>query len=243
MAVNLPESEEIDLSLLTRPWVIAHRGFHHTGHQQNSVAAVEAAFRLGCEAAEVDLRLSADGRLALFHDGVWQHRPAESFTACELGGHLLLEALAATFDHEARLVIDVKEPTGPGPWAQLHDLLSSLPDDALDRLVVQTSDAAAAAGLISALPKLRLSLLVRRPTARTIVPTGLWGMSRQHVPVTTARVRADHLAGHRSIAWTVNSRRRMLTLLAAGVDGLITDRPDLLLDLLQTPVAPSYASA
>jgi glycerophosphoryl diester phosphodiesterase len=45
-------------------------------------------------------------------------------------------------------------------------------------------------------------------------------------------VDAAHRAGLQVHVWTVNTRSEMARLLDIGVDGLITDRPDLLRDLL-----------
>jgi glycerophosphoryl diester phosphodiesterase len=43
---------------------------------------------------------------------------------------------------------------------------------------------------------------------------------------------AAHAAGVQVHVWTVNSSEEMARLLDMGVDGLITDRPDLLKDLM-----------
>jgi glycerophosphoryl diester phosphodiesterase len=43
---------------------------------------------------------------------------------------------------------------------------------------------------------------------------------------------AAHAAGVQVHVWTVNSSEEMTRLLDMGVDGLITDRPDLLKDLM-----------
>jgi glycerophosphoryl diester phosphodiesterase len=48
-----------------------------------------------------------------------------------------------------------------------------------------------------------------------------------------SRVEEIQAAGFRVVPWTVNSRRRMEKLIGLGVDGLITDRPDVLIALLE----------
>jgi glycerophosphoryl diester phosphodiesterase len=42
-------------------------------------------------------------------------------------------------------------------------------------------------------------------------------------------VTAAHMLGRRVIVWTVDDLARMQALAAMGVDGIISDRPDLLL--------------
>lgn len=47
--------------------ILAHRGYH--AHEfENSLPAFAAAAELGVDGIETDLRLSADGRIVLFHD-------------------------------------------------------------------------------------------------------------------------------------------------------------------------------
>jgi glycerophosphoryl diester phosphodiesterase len=56
------------------------------------------------------------------------------------------------------------------------------------------------------------------------LPHRAWGL-----PVTCARtVRHFHARGMKVFVWTVDDERDMRTLLAAGVDGIMTDRPDVL---------------
>lgn len=47
--------------------VLAHRGYHQHV-PENTLEAFEAAAKLGVDGFETDLRLSADGRIVLFHD-------------------------------------------------------------------------------------------------------------------------------------------------------------------------------
>src|SRR5699024_8474932 len=53
--------------------LIAHRG--GSGHfQENSLAAFEYAIRSGCDGAELDVYLTADGELVVHHNGQLDHR-------------------------------------------------------------------------------------------------------------------------------------------------------------------------
>ncbi|HUO45818.1 MAG TPA: glycerophosphodiester phosphodiesterase [Acidimicrobiia bacterium] len=70
--------------------------------------------------------------------------------------------------------------------------------------------------------------LLDTPPQAFQVPVSWYG-----IPVITERfVKAVHLAGKLVHAWTVNRPQEMRNLLDLGVDGLITDRPDLLAPLL-----------
>jgi len=47
--------------------VIAHRGAADEA-PENTLPAIEAAIRMGCDIVEVDVRLSRDGKVVLIHD-------------------------------------------------------------------------------------------------------------------------------------------------------------------------------
>jgi glycerophosphoryl diester phosphodiesterase len=54
------------------------------------------------------------------------------------------------------------------------------------------------------------------------------------IPVASDRrfVEAAHRAGHEVHVWTVDEAEQMRRLLTLGVDGLLSDRPDRLLDVV-----------
>ena len=54
----------------------------------------------------------------------------------------------------------------------------------------------------------------------------------EYVLVTSERVRAAHEAGLRVITWTANTAEHWERLIAAGVDGIITDDPAALIEYL-----------
>ena len=63
--------------------------------------------------------------------------------------------------------------------------------------------------------------------------TGARILSPRHTELRRADVEALHHDGVRVIPWTVNEPARMRELIGWGVDGIITDRPDLLLGLVR----------
>jgi glycerophosphoryl diester phosphodiesterase len=68
---------------------------------------------------------------------------------------------------------------------------------------------------------------------------GTWGPD--HLDLDAPRVEQAHAQGLRVVPWTVNDPADMERLLAFNVDGVITDRPDVLRALLEKrgmPVAP-----
>ncbi len=79
------------------------------------------------------------------------------------------------------------------------------------------------------LRRLRLSKLLRTPYQALQGPEVYGGIL--HV-VTPRFVRAAHEQGLRVDVWTINSEPDMRRLLAFGVDGIMTDRPDVLAQVL-----------
>ncbi|HXC32105.1 MAG TPA: glycerophosphodiester phosphodiesterase family protein, partial [Verrucomicrobiae bacterium] len=52
--------------------------------------------------------------------------------------------------------------------------------------------------------------------------------------ITTAVVDRAHHAGLQVVAWTINEPEQMRRLVSEGADGIITDYPDRLLEVLRT---------
>ena len=162
----------------------------------------------------------------------------------------LSEALHA-FPH-TRFAIDLKDQSAVGAMA---DLLRANPTWArriclagawnrwLVRLQAEAPDVTTALGwrsLTTLVAGSRSRPPLRRPRPGTSGAPGAPRGAFAHVPlriggmpVYAERVvaRAHHL-GIRVVVWTVNDQPTMHRLLDAGVDGIITDRPDLLREVL-----------
>jgi glycerophosphoryl diester phosphodiesterase len=101
-----------------------------------------------------------------------------------------------------------------------------------DRVIIQSFDVRSLQAIDVADPEIRLAVLTAIGNAalpafvadRTVI----W--SPRASTVDAASIAGAHEAGHTVIPWTVSDPEEIARLVAAGVDGLITDRPDLFAD-------------
>jgi glycerophosphoryl diester phosphodiesterase len=230
------------------PLAIAHRGGAGLA-AENTLEAFRRAYALGLRYLETDVRRSADGALVAFHDtrlGRVTGRPGRvrratlsQLTALPVlgGGAVLpLADLLAAFP-DSCLLVDVKEAAVVEPLARLL---------ASTGATARVCAAAARGRWLRALRELTGPDLCTALSWRDLVhlaarPRGRYGEAGfAHVPLRLGRVpvfRDDlvhraHDAGVRVIVWTVNDPDTMHRLLDHGVDGIITDRPDLLREVL-----------
>ncbi|MEO7664734.1 MAG: glycerophosphodiester phosphodiesterase [Candidatus Limnocylindrales bacterium] len=238
------------------PIAFAHRGGAEA-QPENTMAAFASAVALGYEYLETDVHLTADGVLIAFHDdrldrvtdgrGVVAELPWSTVRQARVAGRepiVEMAELLAAFP-EARLNIEPKHD------AAVPALVATIQDaNALDRVCVGSfSDrriAAVRAGLgpggctslgPGEIAALRLAswgvpgmanALRRRPGRCVQVP-----LRSSLVPLVDARLLATaHELGLPVHAWTVNDPGEMQRLLDLGIDGLMTDRPALLREVL-----------
>jgi glycerophosphoryl diester phosphodiesterase len=196
----------------TGPEVVAHRGASAYA-LEHTFYAYDLALVMGADSIELDVRLR-DGRLVVLHDRT---------TARTLHEPL---ALADVLDrYDTRWLIELKDPC-PALEAML---LQTLRGRDLD-VTVQSFDHRSLRRLAGQVP---VAALVCESTDPADVPAVLRevagyaaGAAVLHTSVDPVVVYAARAWGLRLHAYTVNDPREMSRLLAAGVDGLITDRPD-----------------
>jgi glycerophosphoryl diester phosphodiesterase len=103
-----------------------------------------------------------------------------------------------------------------------------------DRVVIQSFDHRSLWAVHAENPGILLAALSVRDSVDAADLAGrgasIWSPNREAVDRDS--LEAAHDAGLEVIPWTVNDRADMIGLIELGVDGLITDRPDILLDLL-----------
>ncbi|HEV7146739.1 MAG TPA: glycerophosphodiester phosphodiesterase family protein [Pedococcus sp.] len=235
------------------PIALAHRGGAGLA-PENTLAAFGLASALGVRYLETDVRLTADGRLVCFHDErldrVTGHRgPVRRHTLSALrgmrvGGTEQIPTLADALEAfpQARFTVDLKDRDAIAP---LVSLLKHR--DFGERVCVAGAWDGWLASVRLQVPNVTTALGWRSLTA--LVGASRTGMAPArrfataefaHVPLRLGRVpvfverlvEGAHRIGVRVVVWTVDEPHQMTRLLDAGVDGIITDRPDLLREVL-----------
>ena len=226
-----------------------------TGVAENSRQAIAAALDIGADIVEADCHLTSDGEIVLFHDATLTRilgdpRAVRAVAYAELatlmqprGGLLTLEQAITEFPG-LRLNLDVKVRAAA---VAVGELVAELAHDRV--LLTSFSDTTRELALAAA--ERRGPRPATSPGQRVMIAvlTALWSRSRARldralagldvlqvperqgpVPVFgQALVRAAHLRGVEVHVWTVNDPQRMQRLVAAGADGIVTDRSDLAL--------------
>lgn len=219
--------------------LIGHRGAAALA-PENSLAAIEAAAAVGVDAVELDVLRRGDGTLVLGHGpGVPDAAPS------------LDDALALVVRLGLAVQVDVKDgglETGIVAALREHDLLSrafvsafSLPilhafaaaEPDLPRSFTYPEDRLGATENRLLRPAVRPALAVMRALAPRRLPRLLRAAGAQAATLnwgvaSPAAVAACHASGVAVFVWTVNEAVLATTLVASGIDGIITDDPRIL---------------
>lgn len=225
------------------------------------MAAFRAAVDLGYRYVETDVHATRDGVVVAFHDEDLDRVTDQRGAVRELSWRDVSRARIAgvepvpRLEHlleewaELRINIDLKSPSVILPVVRViermraHDrvCVTSFSDqrrqDALMRLTRPVVTSAGQATTTAFRAAAALPPLVRAP----VVARTLRGVDGLQVPqehrgvqvVTETTVAAAHEVGAFVHVWTVNEPAQMERLLDLGVDGLVTDRADLLKAVLQ----------
>lgn len=158
----------------------------------------------------------------------------------------LAEALEVIDRAGSRLLIEIKDPAGqPGIERDVATLLRarrrSRPGRP-ERVVVQSFDLAAMHRFAWEAPEVPTGVLLQVPRRELPVMAGWASYVNPHHRLVDARyVDALHAAGMRCMSWTVDSPRAVRRLLRAGVDGVISNRPEVVRAVRATSVGGQRA--
>ncbi|GAB3882692.1 glycerophosphodiester phosphodiesterase family protein [Terrabacter terrigena] len=280
----------------SRPGPWASGRFDVEGHRgakglvvENTLAGFAAAYGVGATGVELDVRLTADGRVVVWHDAeLLPHKcrstgpdlvgaRVDDLTLAQLrtvdvGSLTLPDCPGQQADPGARIstlseVLAHGVESAPGVWwtielkvdprderevsarrQLLEGVLTDVHDHAVERqcfvhsfdwAVLELSAALAPDVLRSALVESSVTWHPGSPLTGSVVPgeshhdvcdgavaVGAQVISPDDAMVDAAFVDRAHAAGLAVLPWTVNEPPRIVELVEAGVDGIVTDYPD-----------------
>jgi glycerophosphoryl diester phosphodiesterase len=216
--------------------VIAHRGASAYA-PEHSFAAYDLALAMRADVLELDVHCTADGEVVVLHDHTFQRtagdpRRVAEVTCADLSGLdvLTLDAVLERYGAGTRYLVEIKDRHRSCARRVLetverHGLAERVVVQSFDRLALRTLRRTETTVPLAALSTVLVpSPLLRRGLPRTsmsvIVPCA--------ANIDEALVTAAHGRGVGVYGYTVNDEAEMERLVGLGVDGVVSDRPDLL---------------
>ena len=226
--------------------IIAHRGASAEA-PESTAAAIRRAVALRAEMIELDVQLTKDHRLVIFHDerlerttnghgnvARWHYRAlarldAGSWFAPRFAGeHILLVS------HALRLIpppcrVNLELKRTRHPTQLIRRVVQCLRWTRTEsRVLVSSFDASLLAKLQAVRPQIARALLCRRAPFQALRQATTLGCVALHphtALVSPALIAKAHAAGCRVHVWTVDRLDEAKRLLRMGVDGVFTNVP------------------
>jgi glycerophosphoryl diester phosphodiesterase len=233
--------------------VIAHRGAS-AYVAEHTFAAYALAIEQGADMLELDVRATADGQLVVLHDRTLLRTAGDPRAIDRISAAALAAldpvvrppTLCAVLDRYAgaapRWLVELKD----GTPACAQAVAAALAQRGLaDRAVVQSFDVRALMRLRSLAPALAVApLYTRAPSARRLRRVAAFAVAIgvRHTAVDRPLLLLAHACELAVRAWTANGPAELERLITIGVDGVITDAPDVAREVVDRLRAPAAAA-
>jgi glycerophosphoryl diester phosphodiesterase len=224
--------------------VIAHRGSSSVA-PENTLAAFRLAAEQRTDFIELDVQESADGQVLVVHDSdlmkvgrypaqIWE-ADAAALETVDIGSYRApsysaervptLGGALAMCKGRCRVIVELKSY---GHNQRLEERVIDVVEQAgmQDDCIFMSLDHAMVKRMKQLRPNWRVGALVAKAIG-DVTELDADFLAVEARMATRRFVRRAHLAGQDVYVWTVNDAAWMLLALSRGVDGLITDKPDL----------------
>jgi len=208
------------------PLLLGHRGARASSVPENTLPCFELALAHGCDGFEFDVRLSGCGCAVICHDPKVRGTLVSEAKLLNLP---VLQDVLLAFAKRAFLNIELKVPglsselllaLGQHPPERGYVVSSFLPDVLLE---IHVRNDSVPLGIICDDQK-QLQRWRDLPV-QYVIP--------QYSLLTRKLLEEVHAASRTVLAWTVNDRRTMRRLVDWGVDGIISDKTELLVKTIR----------
>ncbi len=233
---------------------IAHRGAAGT-RPELTIPAFERAIEFGVDMIELDVQLTRDRQLVVLHDlelgrtisgtGAVRDRDLSELQELDAGswfdpsyGNARVASLREVLDltrGRAALNVEIKSPAED--WAGTAEVLIDLLESSGDMAtaLVSSFSMGALRAVRDVSPEVRIAVLWYDANVfDSLIHAELLRAEAVHPHHKLAKQRfidVSHEKGLRVNTWTVNDLDRMRALVAAGIDGIISDYPERFADL------------
>ena len=230
--------------------VMAHRGASAVA-PENTLAAYAKAVEMGADYAELDVRQTKDGAIVLMHDKtvhrttgvkgfVWdltledlKQLEAGSWFGEEFRGEPIptLEEVIRLVKGRMKLNIEVKiSENEPGIAQRVVDIIHAA--NFSRDCMITSFDMETVKRVKYIAPDLKTGLIFDEEYTPDVF-RGNWEILSSNYELVDAEfMRLARNSGKKTYVWTVNEKEEMCRLIGLGVDGIITDKPDLLRSIL-----------
>ena len=227
-------------SLLSTPWLFAHRGAR-AHERENTLAAFRLAIKLGATGLESDVWLTSDGEPVLDHDGVvgprWRRRNIGDTALSDLPDHIphLGEVVELAARHGVSLSLDIKD------FAAFDAVRSTLRATALgiqERTYLCVENFEVLSGIapsyrdVLLVDSSRLARMKEGPERRLakLSELGVVGLNMHHSDWNGGLVTLAHRFDRLAFGWDAQFDYALSTLLRMGIDGVYSDWVDRMVD-------------
>ena len=237
----------------SEPLAIAHRGGAALA-PENSLAAFGLASALGLRYLETDVRVTADGHLVCFHDdtldrvtsatGRVRTKALRDLRRLRINGIEPIPRFDDALDAfpEQCFTVDLKDQAAIEPLVKSlrrkgvaqRVCIAGAWDGWLGQVRSEVPEVTSALGWRSLTALLTCAKTgLRPPKALATAPFAHVPVKLSRVPIFVERLVAmSHDIGVRVVTWTVDEPVAIRRLLDVGVDAIITNRPDVLREVL-----------
>jgi len=226
---------------------IAHRGFS-AAYPENTVAAITNAWRAGASIVEIDVRMTVDGVPVLCHDVALNDTRIDATTHREVRcqGVAGLRDVLPLVPSTAKLLIDLKDDS-PAFISAVGSCIADFPGKT-KRIIFQSRSFTALERMAKQFPASRYYYVtsLQREGATQQPPSAAWlaeSLAKRELDGVTAKGRRfidrQYVAefqrrGLEFFVWTINEADRIAHYHRLGVDGIISDHPDLVHNVLNS---------
>jgi glycerophosphoryl diester phosphodiesterase len=226
--------------------VAAHRGYHLA--PENSISSIRESIELGVEVIEIDVQISKDGVLVLNHDRTLKRVAGKDERVADLNYSIIkdiyigfknsyldekiptLEEALLEIDKKAKVIIDIKNYGSDQEMAEkIVELVER--NNMIDDTYIQSFDQKILKEIRSINPEIKIGAILYASIGNLSLLDVDFYTIHQYM-LSDAFVKNTHKLNREVWVWTVNLDENIREVLKYRVDGIITDYPERVHEIL-----------